>query len=837
MKKYYIYAAFAALGILAACTKEIEKPSDTVEPVVPEETTVILTVNDAEWTGGDDKSAYTPGTGVGLTGDELLSIFYHDGTTVSDKPVFGNNNIKASPTATPGEYSFTIPAEADGITHWFGLMPYSANVNSFNSNRTSVTLRLGPVQFPGANTFDAHSDFLVARPFDLAGEPGSVSGEITSFKRLFAPLCLAVTGLESSDKIYTATLSLSQTPTSVSSLAGVAFLTMDDSYSGTRIEIGTSAGGNAISAEYADGLAAVDDSWPVWLMVNPITIAEGGEMTLSVSTADKTYTRTATLPSEKTLSTDALSRITFNIKGEGYTESESRTQDFTEQTLTGTQTLTASDGSSLTWVSSISKTFSSASDGNSGITGAMYANAAFTFPTIAGKNIIGARVFCHPASRYGGADNVSILTVDGTDVYNFNLADKAAGKGMCSKGGALDIALPAGKSSLAGLTVTPSAQMNLISAITLFTEDAPVDPNDYYAQYEAGQDITINGTVFNKATNGAARLLKLYEMANANPIVADYTTNGILFLDYDAEDGETDEFKAGYNIKPADAVIIGRYRDHQPHLDLVYNGNYQIGPTGTNLYLKNIKITAGGYMFSTANATANLSISIADCTLDARNNLMIAECKNGVSFANIVIDNCVIKLTRSLYEPNSAWAQGSTISGIQKFWLTNSVVYGSSSISYPTFAMRISSSGKWYTPNLDLKFDHDTFYNLLNNNLGLIGLCNMTKLNVNYCVGAATLTRNVPIVMLDAELATPVTDSEVKHNFFNDLGTTYTWTYGYSSLTKSGVSAGSNVFNVTTSPFSSVDTTNGYFPINTSVVTGNAAGAGASYDTKYWRTW
>ena len=832
MKKITFYAVCAAFGIFASCqTEQMETPALPV----PEGTQVLLTVNDAPWTD-ESRTAYAPGTGVGLTGEEMLSLYY---ATVNDEQKYYYGNIKASPTGEAGQYTFTVPAEAEGITHWYGLMPYSNLVHGVNGAHTSVNFRLGPVQFPEANSFDPHCDYLVAQPFDLSGVPGEMSGEIASFKRLFAPLCIAVTGLENGEKIYTATLRLSQAPAGKSALSGVFFLTMDDSYAGTYVEVNPDTAGNAVSAEYATGLEAVGETWPVWLMVNPITIAAGGELTLSVSTADKTYTRTVTLPGNAEISTEQLNRIPINIKGAGYTEAESVTQDFTssEHSLTGTQSFTASDGSTLSWVSSISRTVSSASDNNSGITGAMYAHAAFTFPTIAGKNIIGARIFCHPASRYGGAEDVSTLTVNGTDVYNFNLANKSVGDGMCLKGGALDITLPDGYSSLAGLTVTPTNQMNLISAITLFTEDVPIDPNDYYAQYEAGQDITINGTVFNKATNGAARLLKLYEMANATPIVADYTTNGILFLDYDEADGQTDEFKATYNLKPADVVIIGRYRNHQPHLDLVTNGNYQLGPTGTKLYLKNVKLTAGGYMFSTGNATAHLDVSIADCTLDARNNLMFAECKNGVNFANIIIDNSVIKLTRSLYEPNSAWSNGSTLSGLEKFWLTNSVVYAASSISYPTFAMRISSSGKWYTPNVDLKFDHDTFYNLLNNNLGLIGLCSMAKLNVNYCVGAATLTRNVPIVMLDAALATPVSDSEIKHNYFIDLGATYTWTYGYSALTNSGVSAGANVFNQTASPFTSVDTTNGYFPIDATVVTGNANGAGASYDTKYWRTW
>ena len=823
MKKISFYTVLAALCIFSSCIKE--QPAATT-PEVPAGTTVLLKVHDAAWTD-DTKTAYTPGTGVGLTGTEMLSLYYKTDDTHFD------GNIKATPSGNPGEYSFSIPAAADGQTHWYGLMPYSSQVNGFNSSRTSVNLRLGPVQFPGANTFDPHCDYLVAKPFDVQGVAGSEVGEIVSFKRLFAPLCLNVTGLDSGDKIYTATLSLSQAPAANDAMAGVVFVHLGDNYADNTVDIGANAAGNAISAEYATGLSAVSGSWPVWLMVSPITIVAGGEMTLSVSTADKTYTRTVTLPSAQTLSTDQLNRISFNIKGTGYTETESVTQDFTAQTLTGNQTLTASDGSSLSWASSIIRTFSSsATDNGSGISGAMYAHAAFTFPTIPGKNIVGARIFCHPASRYGGGASASTLTVDGT-TYNYNLASFSGNDGLSYKGGALDIPLPAGKTSLSGLTVTPTNQMNLISAITLFTEDVAIDPNDYYAQYEAGRDITINGTVFNKATNGTARLIKLYNQSNANALVADYSPNGILFLDYDAADNKEDVLTLSYRLQPNNVVIIGRYRNHQPHIDLGSNG---VQSKGAEIYLKNVKLSTGGWTFVTSNldGVTELNVNIEDCTLNALSNYVFVEDHATNRFRSIVINNSVIKLTKSLYEARTP-AAGSSLS-IEKLWLTNSVVYAATEVSYPTIALRISSSGVWYTPNLDLKLENDTFYNLTNNNLGLVGLGSMSKVYVLKCVGDATLPKNSSIVMMHAAHDPAITDETgaVRNNHFNDRSGSYNWTYFYSQTGSWGIKASGNVFTQSTSPFSSTNTATGYFPINDTVVTN---GAGADYSTKYWTTW
>jgi len=836
MKKIFLYTALAVLGIFASCNPE--QLELAVTPV-PSERTVTLTVKDGTWTGDETKTAFTPGAGeaghVGLCGDELISLYYKTDDTHYD------GNIKASPTGTPGEYSFTIPEGASGNTHWYGLMPYSSLVNGYNGQKTSVLMRLGPVQFPGANTFDPHADFLVAQPFDVSGTPGSESGTIDSFKRLFAPLCLSISGLESGDKIYTATLSLSQDPAPSAALAGVFFLTMSDSYAGTFVSNNTDSSGNAVSAEYATGLAAVDGRWPVWFMVNPITIASGGSITLSVSTADKTYERTVTLGKDIEIGLDQLNLLKINIKGEGFTMAESVTQDFTEQTLTGNKTLTASDGSSISWASSITRTFN---DNGSGIAGAMVVNGqSFTFPTIPGKNIIGARIFCHPASRYGGSAATSTLTIDGT-VYPFNLASYGESIGMCAKGGALDVALPSGKTTLSGLAVTPTSQSNLISAITLFTEDDPAFENDYYAQYEAGRDISINGTVFNKATNGAARLVKLYASGAANELVKDYTANGILFLDYDAEDNQEDVLALGYRLQPQNVVIIGRYRNHQPHIDLATNGTFGVQSKGAEIHFKNVKLSTGNWMFVTNNLSevTTLDVNIEDCTLNSTNTYMFVENHATNRFGSIVINNSILKLTKSLYEAKSdIVASGSTLS-IEKLWVTNSVVYAESELAnpdnaIPVIAMRTSSKAVWYTPDLDLKLEYNTFYNLANNNnLGLVGLGSMSSLSIQYCVGDVTLPRSSCVVMMHASHDPAISEETgaVRNNYFNDRSGSYGWTYFYSAGTSWGIKQGGNTFEKNVSPFSSTNTATGYFPIDTSVVTN---GAGASYDTKLWTTW
>lgn len=463
---------FAFACILVSCTQEL--PLD-----LEEGRQIQLRVNDTEWTADEAaRTAYTEGSGVAISGTEMISLLY-------EKDRLYKPDIKAVPTAQRGIYSFTMPSGAEDASRWYGIMPYSKWLTGVTSTGNSVTLRLGPVQFPEENSFDPHCDYLISKPFAVNGS----TAEIRAFKRLFAPLCLSINGLPEGSKIYTLTMSLSQAPTKYVSLTGLYYLSPSEKYDDTVItNVDQKSMGNAVSAEYGEGLPEKDGSWPVWLMVNPITLKAGWSLTVSLSTQDRTYTRTVVLPSSQTLETDRLNKISFNIKGSGYNSRLSLTQDFANQTLGGTKVLNASNGSELEWVTTTTREYRSSDDGGSGIKGALMLNGtSFTFPEIEGFDIVGARVFTHPSSR-SRADLDVALTVDGTDVYPFNLANDTASESLAWKGGVVNIGLPAGKTSLSGLVVTTPANQHLISAITLFLAYEKYDPTP--------EDLKVDRTLF-----------------------------------------------------------------------------------------------------------------------------------------------------------------------------------------------------------------------------------------------------------------------------------------------------------------------------------------------------
>ncbi|MBR1869636.1 MAG: hypothetical protein IJ799_06200, partial [Bacteroidales bacterium] len=109
MKKLFNLGGVMILAILASSC-QTEKIENDSEKAVQATKTYTFTVQDKEWTAEGDvtRTAYTPGTGLKVTGNELISLFYVDGSGEVVGSNMGSANSpgwKAEPTATAGEYS------------------------------------------------------------------------------------------------------------------------------------------------------------------------------------------------------------------------------------------------------------------------------------------------------------------------------------------------------------------------------------------------------------------------------------------------------------------------------------------------------------------------------------------------------------------------------------------------------------------------------------------------------------------------------------------------------------------------------------------------------------
>jgi len=476
MKKNIVIGGLFLLAFVAtSCSKE--RKANMPENKGFEYT---LNFNDAPW----GKSAYTPGTGIGLSGNEKIAVLYKK----SDK-YYGDAGNAILATKSGGAYSFTAPEDLTDLDV-YTIMPYSKYLTKPNANPGSkVYIRLSPVQFPEANSFDPMCDYLVGKPV-TGGAQGSTTLEVPGYKRLFAPLKLTITGLSDEDKIYAASLSLDQAASGLSSLAGIYRIILSDDFSKagqTYVAADNYPVGNSLTAIYQDGLSKGTDGWNVWFMVNPITIAAGTKLSLRVVTATKTYSRTVDLPSASTLLRDKYNTLTVNAKGSGYTEKTTVFQAFTTGTLTASPTLTASDGNDYIWTSGggdINLTGADR-DGGSDMKGGLflYNGRYVTLPSLSGGSTESITVFVHPVSAFKQSGTDCCLTLyDSNDGqissnywFNYGFGDNDS-TSLYSIAGSVTIPRPVNKGGIGGLKIKgPNVTNFSASAILMEVYEPKID--------------------------------------------------------------------------------------------------------------------------------------------------------------------------------------------------------------------------------------------------------------------------------------------------------------------------------------------------------------------------
>lgn len=412
-KKIIVF--FSVALAFVSCQKEQLVPSEQ------EGTVISLNVNDGEWTEEDPKTVIGADGKVYLDGSEHMAVFYKDqydayNPVVDATPVSGRK----------GAYTFTAPAGSESST-WYAIVPNSSKFISRASSNKSHSLFLSPVQSPSATSFDARFDYMTSKPFTIGADNTAV---IEGFKRYFAVLRVDVKNLAETDKIYAATLTVENTAAAgnkSSALAGLTYVKMSENISEVAVNsILADASGKSVSAIYDEGLERSSKGvWPLWFVVNPVTLQQGG-ITLTLTTQDKTYTKTGQIPSDRTISVSKVASMGFNMNGATSCDSNPWTDR----------------GSSL------------------------------TIPTISGKNVTGLRVYAAAENKCRN-NTKETITLKGVE-YDFNFCKGQNATSLAANGGVCEIISSDG-SSLSGETLTLSSGA-VVSKIILLTDDV-IDPS------------------------------------------------------------------------------------------------------------------------------------------------------------------------------------------------------------------------------------------------------------------------------------------------------------------------------------------------------------------------
>ena len=829
MKKSFIIFGLAAGALmLASCQKELTEGNGQGASVP--QVTKTMYVEGNEWIPEDGtKTAYQPGQGVQWTGTETFAIYYGNsaiaGAATNDNKYMAKaGNVTSSGS---GLYTFTHDAIDGAETYDYCVIVPDLNTTGTNGSGTAASFKLSPVQTPGTDTYDPNYDILLGQGAQQVTIETEL--EITNFKRLTAPLRLTITdgaGILGNEKIYAVTLRFNQAIEEDKGMAGTGYLNFAYEYDACKVN-SIIAPSNTVTAVYAEGLQKSGEGWPVWYSVYPF--ASTGDMTVTVTTETKTLVRTIPAAGASILA-NQLNGLTFDISGSGYTESESLYWDFTALDNKIAPQQVASDGKSYNWGFANCIVWNGG-DATGQLPSSLRANAnggEITLPTIAGKQITKIRLYAHPNNAQG-ADNKITLNAGTAHAFS-SYADNAE----TLNSGVLEITVPETEYGQP-LVLKAGGALAAFDGIAVELTDAelePADENDYYTSYLAGNPIIINGVEY--SVNEYPAILKKTSELKSTDVQIDAKSTGIIFLEPDAPV----TLATFINSIDCNLVIIGRYKDNQPQINLTG----QIKLRGYSATFKNIHFVAQ-HQTSMINAEYNedagysspKEVTLEDCNIDmTASRILVQDVADDASLQKVTINNCTIEYNTAaprepaLFTFNSA----RTLFGPLAFSMTNTVVYAAAPVK-AFIADFGNKNEKFAALQLDVNVSNNTFYNVYSPSV-LIRTYNaksfVVKDNVGYFVN-----ENVETAPVKSYLTAIYSSFETAEVTGNYLYTNFVSGSNFWSLRHTGTYStdGNFLHNPATDCIvvSDVNLESGYVPVNTTVVTN---GAGADYDTKYW---
>ena len=436
------------------------------------------------------------------------------------------------------------------------------------------------------------------------------------------------------------------------------------------------------------------------------------------------------------------------------------------------------------------------------------------------------------------------------------------------------------------------AQGALVSAEGKTTQETYTD---YWAMYEAGEDIQVGDMIVNKTTHPEAKLVYMDSEESEDKIrTSILQKGGLIFLDtYTNEDGSEAEDQVltlTNNYQPAaETIIIGRWINKQSKIECA---TYISSGEETGTYFAIDKVVGGGVAFKNLEWVGNALTKqllvrggniandidyfiVEDCTMTAYQHLYRYS-NTGKKFVikKSIFRNNIIKMlgTADNYNVASITKDNTNLVDYDKIDLiefTNNVIICPESVDANKRRMLIDygSGGAGYLfdmTKMAIVVKNNTFYNLhassnvlvraflcgsalIEGNLAYVDGTDATKVKANcylfglYAHNDGTTTANPELKDTEEALYRVVNNFAASYNMTatNSNGSVQNgWTFLYKDGqpvyyydTNNKSSFKSATANHV---FTTVNFETGYLPVNTTVVNN---GAGASYETKLWRIW
>ena len=481
-----IPCALLISAALVSCQKEnINSPTEPEKSIQK-----TITIADTPWTGdAETKSFYEEGVGVHLNKLENMSVYYWkhiDNATTApteQSPLYtlltndDKKNITGATAKTAGTWIFSHPViEGADSYNYFFVIPH-ASTNALNGKKTGHSFRLASVQSPeilnkfngcesSPLSFDPMLDCHIGQAQYGVGIATGMSD--IHFKRIFTPLKLIITDSQNALEgapVYTVTLKSNAVATQAQTLTGICYFKHSDKFEDAKLSsIDKESVGNGVSTIYQKPIAKDGDFYTTWFIVNP-TKLPAGDLTVSVTTATKTITRTVSSQGLE-IKDGTINKLTFDISGTEYSVYSVEQSDYYNFNLDDVKNLPTLKGSNFgktPWTHTQCGLLKDV--GNSKYNNALKISkgSVLTYNAIEGKKLSRVRFYGHPRAQT--KQNTATIVVKSGDNEIGTISMRY---GEFSKnGGYSEIVIPNAYSA-SDLTFNFKDKEAAISAATLF---------------------------------------------------------------------------------------------------------------------------------------------------------------------------------------------------------------------------------------------------------------------------------------------------------------------------------------------------------------------------------
>lgn len=404
---------------LVSCQKEnINSPTEPEKSIQK-----TITIADTPWTGdAETRSFFEEGVGVHLNKLENMTVYYWKYVANETEPTANTNilytlldeknSITGATANTAGTWTFSHPViEGAESYNYFFVIPHTS-MNALNQTKIGHSFRLASIQSPeilnkfkGCESSPLSFDPMMDCHIGQAQYGVGIATEMSDihFKRIFTPLKLTITDSKNvleGAPVYTVTLKSNVAASQTQTLTGISYFKHSDKFEDAKLSsIDKASVGNGVSTIYQTPIAKSGDSYTTWFIVNP-TKLPAGELTVSVTTATKTITRTVN-GTELDIKDNTINELSFDISGAGFTTEQSDYFYFKMERINELKNLGGSNTGAKPWTHSKCDLLRDA--GNSQFNNALRIKkgGTLTYTAIQDKKLKRIRFYGHPRATTG----------------------------------------------------------------------------------------------------------------------------------------------------------------------------------------------------------------------------------------------------------------------------------------------------------------------------------------------------------------------------------------------------------------------------------------------------